>query len=371
MQWTPTNNPSPINIDFAPILEESTFAFLANQDYLEASKDFIANIPDTINQLVVVGMGGSFMAAKAIYEACGSERPIDFWNSIDDHTLSRKLDQINPSTYFMIISKSGTTTETHYILKNILYKLDALGLKSEKHIGIITESNNKDLHRMAIDRGLNFCEHPKEIGGRFSVFSPVAIAPCLFAGIDMATLLASAKAAAKEDSDLAAQIASYLIATQKKELYLQVLWPYSDQVITFCDWWAQLWSESLGKAENLDGKKAARISIPLVCKSSIDQHSLLQHFMEGENQNFYLFIKTAEDNLLNMQCDANREAMQSKGFKQACLELEEISEKEMGKVFQIFMMAMYACAQYYRIDPYGQPGVELGKKILKQKLQET
>lgn len=367
--------PNDINIENCDLSKESLvikdpiFTALSHSAYLENSQKFVDKIPSDKKQMVVIGIGGSFLGAKCILDALRKNRKVQFWNSVDPDTLSDYMEIDFSSTYFVIISKSGGTTETLFLYNKVIEKLIEKKLSMDSHLGIVTEKNDGFLDKEAQRLKVNFCEHPKDIGGRFSILSPVSFIPALYSGVDIHSLLKGVESSFS--SKFHQKLYAFIDSSHRKGKWLQIIWPYTDRLFSFSNWWAQLWSESLGKKTNTSGEPAPRISVPYICYSSIDQHSLLQQFMEGENDNFYLFIKQNNQELVSLQAESNIEAMTEKNFSLAYINIDKINEESFGELVGSFLQCLFLAAQNYGIDPFGQPGVEFGKQILKTKLNKA
>jgi len=347
--------------------------------------------------IVIIGIGGSSLGTKAIYRLLKSNyknlKNIIFLENTDPIELKNKFLQIDPEkSVFMVISKSGTTIETISIFKTVInnYNLD-LKKDSEKFI-VITDPGSS-LEKLALKYGIMVFNIPTNVGGRFSVFSAVGIVPLYLAGIDVARLLHHA--ASFLDGFFEGREAHLLrkaaFLYERSRCYkMNVVFSYSSLLDEFNKWYVQLWGESLGKIN----KKGQRVGLtPIGLLGSIDQHSFLQLLIEGPKDKTVTFIKIKNfesslkipnislpylektdfvngytfNELINAQCDATRESIIRSGIDVDEIVLEKLNEESVGELIVYYELLTSAVGALFEINTYNQPGVELGKTILKSK----
>lgn len=345
-------------------------------------------------RLVVIGMGGSSLGAKAIQEALAPEAPVIFWNSSDPHTISKSLKDLGDlsKTHWLVISKSGSTLETISLMNLAVQTLKTQGLEYSNHVSLITEDKSSLLHDFAKANNLPTYPHPMDVGGRFSVFTVVGMIPTAFAGVNVNELRQGALEMEK-DVDLIADLSATALTSFSNQQWSTILWPYYDRLQSFCDWTVQLWSESLGKAVTRDKQPAPQASYPSNCLGARDQHSILQQLAEGAKDKWVLFFKvndhgipemnlmeegaifpemiqgTSLNKICNIQADATYEALIADKATTDRLEFEKFTAREMGALLYLFEWVVTAIGEQMNIDVFDQPGVEAGKILTKQKLQ--
>ena len=337
-------------------------------------------------EVVVIGIGGSSLGTKAIYEMIKDDntKPIYFLENPDPIDIKRKLSKIKKPLIF-VISKSGKTIETISIFKKVVTHFN---LKPETpNLKVITDKNSP-LDKFATSWKLDSFHIPKNVGGRFSVLSAVGIIPLLAAGIYPKNLLLGAKEFRdnffdKKEWHLCKKAAFY--SENYKKYPVNVLFAYSTLLNSFKEWYVQLFGESLGK----DGKEI----MPVGHIGSIDQHSFLQLLMEGMGRKTITFIKVNSfetpliipdiklphleatdfvngasfEELINKECEATKEALLAKEYPIDEIVIDDLSLKNIGKLIMYYEMLTSAIGSLLEINTYNQPGVELGKTILRNK----
>ncbi len=352
----------------------------------------------TKKDIVIIGIGGSSLGPSAIYEFLkykkDFKKKLHLLESTDPLSLKYKIDRLDlDNSLFVVISKSGGTIETISILKYILTKIS---LQKENFV-LITEDDSK-LKAFGDTHNLDSFIIPKNVGGRFSVFSPVGLLPLALVGVDIDKLLLGAKEVRDSffnKSDYyqklmpKALLFSSLIDTQN----INCLFSYSETLREFNRWYVQIWGESLGKKQPQTEKNIGLTPIGLV--GPVDQHSFLQLIVEGFRDKTVTFIKIKDfgndkkigdislknlealDNinglefskLINMQCDSIINSLRDlKEIPIDILELERIDEQNIGKLMFYFELLTSIVGKILNVNTYNQPGVEDGKIILKKML---
>jgi glucose-6-phosphate isomerase len=352
---------------------------------------------DFHKHIVVIGIGGSSLGTNAIYHFLKQEREFSktlmFLDSTDPLMITRKLNKINiKKTLFIIISKSGTTLETIAILK---YLHTIYPINSKDYV-VISDKGSK-LEKMANHYSLPVFNLPISVGGRFSVFSSVGLLPLALMGINIKALLEGAKTIKEEffNQDYyynsIMEKASYYVKN-KDQYAINVIFSYSEGLREFNAWLVQLWGESLGKI-NSKGEQVGLTPIGII--GPTDQHSFLQLILEGVRNKTVTFIKINNFNnslripnitlpfleeldsingysfeeIINMQADSTLEAMQNSGnIPLDLITLDCVKEEDIGKLIYYYELLTSVSAKILEINCYDQPGVELGKTILKKKL---
>jgi glucose-6-phosphate isomerase len=356
--------------------------------------------------LVVLGIGGSALGLKTLAQAIlppyfnmldtksrgGAPRLFVCDNIDPDHfsALTKMLDW--KETCVNVISKSGKTIETlaqFYIIRDILIKkLSARRWK--EHTIITTDQNSGPLRTIAGEEKIPTFPVPQDISGRYSVLSAVGLFPAACAGIDIHSLLSGAADMANtckdpniENNPALKNAAIHYIMDTIKHHSISVMMPYSDSLALFADWYAQIWAESLGK-------KGAGPT-PVKALGVTDQHSQLQLYMEGPNDKIITIVGAekfrskisipdiaSKENsyiggrdlgeILSIEQKATTLALKQVSRPSITVTLPEISEYAIGQLIMLYQIQTAVSGKLYGINPFDQPGVELGKKLTREML---
>ena len=352
----------------------------------------------TQKDIVVIGIGGSTLGTYAIYKFLKHskklEKKLHFLETTDPIDIEAKLDGIDlKDTLFIIISKSGTTVETISIFKyiNSLVKID------KSNTVVVTEFDSK-LNAYAQIHKMKRFEIPKDVGGRFSVFSAVGLLPLAIVGIDIDEILAGAREVynsffSKESAYSTLLKKARFFVEYKNRFNINVLFSYSSRLEGFNKWYIQLWGESLGK---IDRNKTHQGLTPIGIVGPIDQHSFLQLIIQGKRDKTVTVVKVKDfekplriapvtlegleeldylndlefSSLINMQADATIEAINSeKDIPCDVITIDSVCESAIAGLMYEYELLTSVCAKFMYIDAYNQPGVESGKIILKNKFK--
>jgi glucose-6-phosphate isomerase len=318
-------------------------------------------------------------------------------DNVDPSTVADVLRRTDPRRALVnVISKSGGTAETMAQYLVVRQWLEgALGQAATRHLVFTTDPRRGALRELADREGIAALEIPPDVGGRFSVLSPVGLLPAALVGIDIEALLAGARRAIDraEHQDLlhnpaALWAALHWAADTALGARLHVLMPYTDRLRELAEWFRQLWAESLGKAKNRDGHEVNVGPTPLAAIGPTDQHSQVQLFMEGPFDKVVTFVSVnrfPEDltipareglpadlaylgghslaELLHAEYQATAAALARKGRMSCSLHLPDLSPSVVGEVLMFFQLATGYAGVWYGVDPFDQPGVELGKRL--------
>ena len=355
-----------------------------------------AKIREDSDVLVVAGIGGSYLGARAVVEAvkgmyhneledglkiyfCGNSISPTYLNNIISLCKGKRF-SIN------VISKSGTTTETSLafrVLRELLEK--EMGVEeANKRIYATTDRAKGTLKQLADAQGWPTFVVPDDVGGRYSVLSAVGLLPIAAAGIDIDALMQGAADAMERFSVLSPDNDAYKYAAIRNILYrkgkaVEILECYEPDFTLMNEWYKQLFGESEGK----DNKGL----FPASCIFSTDLHSMGQFIQEGARIMFEtivdvkkpaqdLFIDPLEGNFdgLNFLANqnmsvVNRKAMEGTilahtdgGVPEVLIEVDDLSAYNVGHLIYFFWRAC-ACSGYLlSVNPFNQPGVESYKK---------
>lgn len=374
--------------------QELGFFQLTERAHLWSSSEQRAReVRKNAHTLAVLGMGGSSLGGRALinglknFKATHQVEFVDnvdsdrFWKWIKGHG---RLDDV----HWVIVSKSGNTIETLTMAEFVDQHLVRSGFKKLASCStIISETKDNPLTRWAKKEGVAQLEIPVDVGGRYSVLTPVGLLPAAFYGLDLNALREGAAWALDQDELVSRLVAQSLMSFSREE-WISLFWAYSDGLRDFGLWTQQLWAESLGKAKTRDGKKAPRASTPMPAVGSSDQHSILQQVMEGARDKFVWFLRVNQSEategsviektlfdgqeimngktmgqLFGAMATATREAMAREGIQSLTLTTDVLDEKSMGALFMLLELVVGALGDALEIDAFDQPGVELGKKL--------
>jgi glucose-6-phosphate isomerase len=376
-------------------------------DYVERARARTG--ADALTDVVVLGIGGSALGPIALRTAL---RPPQ-WNLLDDGARGGRprlhvLDNVDPAnitallarldlrrSLFIVTSKSGGTAETmaQYLVVRDRLTTELGDEKAKERIVFVTDPKKGALRAIASAERIATLDIPADVGGRFSVLTPVGILPAALMGIDTTELLDGAAdmrtrcASGKLESNIAGAFAAlqYLADTTHGR-HVQVIMPYSDALRDMAAWFVQLWAESLGK-HRTDGDAGVGPT-PLAALGATDQHSQVQLFMEGPPDKTVTFIgveTTPTDvmiprlhpdipelaylgghqlgELLDIERRATAGALARRGRPNMTLHMETVDPWHVGALLMLLEMATAYAGHLYGVNAFDQPGVELGKQF--------
>lgn len=310
--------------------------------------------------LVVLGIGGSSQGLKALSVALAPHQnhpKLFVVENPDPLVANPLLESLDFSkTLLVVISKSGATIETL-----TLFDCFRKRFKPDQ-IVMITEKNEGPLYRMAVEEQSAFLEIPKNIGGRFSVFSPVGIFPLALLGVDINSLLQGARQASPSPEDFLKNGAIYFLSNRDHGKNISVLMSYGECFKEFGHWYTQLWAESLGK----NGKGQT----PLAATGPKDQHSLAQLFLDGPKDKLITFVKLKDSpnnplsHLMERECLATTQALWEAGCPSVTLTLEKPDAKNFGALLMGYQIQTAFTGHLMGVNPYNQPAVEKIKQLI-------
>jgi len=349
--------------------------------------------------IVVVGIGGSSLGTKAVNTFLNykkkNNRKLHFLETTDPITLKSSLNNIDLNdTLFIIISKSGGTIETIAIFKYIL----SIKKLNKKDFIFITDMDSP-LFKLGMNEEIETFYIAKNVGGRFSVLSSVGLIPLYLMGYNVHKLLKGAKKIRSEFFDENGEIKKALLkkasfyAEYMQHYNINALFSYSELFRDFNAWYVQLWAESLGKKQLHSQLNVGLTPVGLI--GPTDQHSFLQLIVEGPKDKTVTFlkIKNFNDNtkipnktlkylenlnivdevkfsdLINMQADSIIENLKNRNVPLDIIEIEEANIYNIGQLFYYYELLTSLTGKMLDVNTYNQPGVEEGKKILKEKLR--
>ncbi len=381
-----------------------------------AVEEFVSGLDDSVRDVVILGIGGSSLGPKALYRALchpyhailsaarrtalaggRPSRRLFFLENVDPASARGLMQAIDlRRTLVVAITKSGGTAET-------LAQLLVLWAAMEKKVGaegvagrfvFVTDPERGVLRRVARERGVRTFEIPPNVGGRFSVLTPVGLLPAALAGIDVRGLLAGAAATARacEAPGLfetpAHLFAALHVAAIARGRPIHVLMPYSDALRELSEWFRQLWAESLGKRLDREGRVVEVGPTPVGAVGATDQHSQLQLFAEGPHDKLIAFVAVRGHgrdvripalfgghdettylggSTLGRLLDAERRAvavsLARAGRPNLTIEIPAVTPAAIGALVMLLEIATAVAGEMMNIDPFDQPGVEEGKRL--------
>ena len=381
-----------------------------NEEIPKKVKKLKTKFKGRCENLVVLGIGGSALGIIAlqtalkpymhnIYEKKRTGPRFFVFDNVDPsqfasflHWIGNKLGK----TVFNVISRGGQTAETisqFMIIRRLL--LRKLGRKGYQKRVVITTAfgKNNTLLNIAEKEGLDHLRIPDGVGGRFSVLSAVGLFSAAMCGIDIDSLLEGARAMDKKVSRrnfyknpaaINAAINYHFYNHGKK---ITAMMPYSYALKDLTGWFKQLWAESLGKARDLDGRTVHIGPTPIKALGATDQHSQVQLYREGPNDKLFTFLQVNsfdEDprigaaprcapeisflagnnlsSLLNNEKKATEYALLHD--RRPCLTVlfDKVNEYTVGEFIYLYEVTTSFAGALFKIDPYSQPAVELGKQ---------
>ena len=322
----------------------------------------------------VIGMGGSILGTKAIYEFL-SEKIKKKFSFIDNLQPKKKINK-KKNTINLIVSKSGNTTET-IVNANLLIN------KNDDNI-FITENKKSYLYLLAEKLKSDIIHHNNFIGGRYSVLSEVGMLPAELMGLNP-NKFRSLNDLVKNKKFINTLISNVnsIIYFIKNKKYNSIIINYDKKSESLFNWYQQLIAESLGKK-----KKGL---LPIVSNMPKDNHSVMQLYLDGFKNNFFTFFYVKEKNSLKINDNeillsqkylkgkdidsiiyAQKKATENVFKKQKIpfrsFEIKKRDEKSLGELFCFFILETILIGKTLNLNPYDQPAIELIKKETKKLL---
>lgn len=372
-------------------------------DILATAKD----VRKKFDNFVVLGIGGSALGPIAIFNALCHLHYNDLpkkvrkgpkffvEDNVDPVRMKALLDVIDPvKTCFNVISKSGATSETmtqYLVISDLLQKA---GVNVKDNMIFTTDASKGNLNKISKELGgIKSYVLPDGVGGRFSELCPVGLLPAAVLGIDIKGMLAGAaymdsicsKKDLYQNPALMSAAVQYLAMQSGKNV--GVMMPYSDNLKYISDWYAQLWAESLGKNQTLDGAPCNVGQTPVKALGVTDQHSQVQLYTEGPFDKIVTFLSVGQyaeefpiahgcesipdvgflgghtmQELIQAENKATAYALTKAGRMNYTITLPEINAFTVGELLFLFELQTAYTGAMLNINTFNQPGVEAGKK---------
>ena len=401
-----------IHASFGKAREAGEIGFMKlpfERGVLDEILPFADRTGQAFDTVVVLGIGGSALGTLALQHALVKPH----WNELNDEARDYFprlyiLDNVDPTTIgpfldhldlrrtlINVVSKSGATAETMAQFLIIRERLEAVFEEDgyRGHLIFTTDPQKGVLREIANTENIAALPVPSDVGGRFSVLSAVGLLPAALIGIDIVALLDGAadmaeRCRANVLKDNPAALFAWLQHTAHTQhaAPIHVMLAYTDRLYFVADWFRQLWAESLGKRYSRDGREIFAGPTPVKALGATDQHSQVQLYMEGPFDKTITFLSAqtpSEDvtipklygniealaylgghtlgDLLNYERVATRQALANNGRMNMSIELPSITPHTMGQLLMMLQIATVYAGYLYNVDPFDQPGVELGK----------
>lgn len=371
------------------------FGLPQNRELLKATKEVFEHFKHK-KYFIHIGIGGSALGPEMLLSALGDEAGVEFIfvNNIDPDDLCNKLDKVDlKESLVYVVSKSGTTAETVAGMAIVVNCLLEAGIKEEQfkdYFVFCTDPVKGELRKLSKEWGVKTLDIPSNVGGRFSVFTPVGLLPALFAGINAEALLEGAEDIRKHLHDAKIGKAFFDLAFWIKDLHDKgvhqtVMMPYSSLLKDYSAWFVQLWAESLGK----NGKGLT----PVPGYGATDQHSQMQLFMEGPRDKVLFLIEVEKfhtdfslknslsgesfknlspfklSDLMKAEFEGTLTALTENDRHVVHMKIPSLQEEYVGQLVLFAECLTVMVGELLGVDPFNQPGVEAGKKYANQWLK--
>lgn len=344
-----------------------------------------------IRTVVWVGIGGSGLGPKVIQEAFETPETAEFivLDSIDPAFVQTVMSIVDwKHTLLVVASKSGNTLEAASLFFACFEKMRAArGEKAARFTIALTDPFGGPLRSFCLEEDIRMLPIPPEVGGRYSVFTPVGLLPLALLDANVPSFVRGAKEmdtlcqnTSLDENPAALLAAVQYLLTMKRGYPVRVIMPYSHRLASIARFDQQLIAESLGKTETVN-------PIPTSAIGTQDQHSLLQQWMAGPRLQWHLFIREEEKPRVSLpaKLPAAFAHLEGKTFGQlmdacyagtsfaltsvkrpsATITLPRLDERHLGQLFFLLLSEVIFLGKLFRIDPYGQPAVETAKKFTK------
>lgn len=370
-------------------------------------KEYAALVRNRFDNILVLGIGGSALGGIAVTEALlkpywnlltpeqrNNYPRIFFLDNIDPDTMTALFDMLDwKKTLVNVITKSGDTAETMSQFLVVKKRLEQeLGDDYRKNIVATTDQRTGILRQISEQEGYKTFVVPDDVGGRFSVFSAVGLLPFALVGLDIDEITNGIKDMdlALKNTDINENIAAqnalihYLMDTKLKK-NLSVMMPYSSRLKYVSDWYVQLWAESLGKSETLNGEHVHIGPTPIKALGATDQHSQIQLYNEGPNDKIITFIRVGEfdntleipiifeytgigylggktiNNLMNAEADSTKVSLSDYARPTVTITLPKVNGYNVAQLLYMLEVQTAIAGELYNINTFIQPGVEQAK----------
>lgn len=375
------------NDKISKIKDELEHSNYMNEWYrLDIDQELLTNIKETSNYIrlncdvfIVIGIGGSFLGAKSVIEALTpyfnkSKPEIIFVGTSLSGSYLEELDSYisNKDVIINVISKSGTTLEPSLAFDYLYEKMkEKYKIDYQKRIIVTTDMYDGELRELVNKEKFHSFDIPREIGGRYSVFTPVGLLPIAVAGIDIDELI---KGACECDLEDAFNYAISRDLMYKNEKIVESFTIYEPKLNFFTEWLKQLFGETQGK-----DKKGI---LPISMLNTRDLHSLGQFYQDGNPIIFETVIDIVNtskivskrygktfDQINSAAVTSVAEAHKKSDTYSNIISIDILTPYNIGYLYFFFMVAAATGGYLLNVDPFNQPGVNTYKDLIKEKLK--
>lgn len=388
--------------------QQGFYTMLDDTKLLENITGFSKQAEGKFQHIVILGIGGSALGAMCLQQSLCHLFSHEFFEKKSPHLYV--LDNIDPTiireiedvldyekTLFLVITKSGSTPETLAQYFYFRARCDQKKLSANDHFVFITDPRKGFLREVGQREGIPSFSIPENVGGRFSVLSSVGLLPAALLGFDTKALLKGAQEMRdiflnkNFEQNILFQFALAQFLLNKKGKTINVLFPYSQKLIRFADWYRQLLAESIGKKYNDKKQEVYTGLTPVTALGVTDQHSQSQLYNEGPNDKFFIFLNVQNfgseiaipapkdspfaylhnisfQKLFQTGFEGTRASLTRNLRPNITLTIDEINASALGGLFLFFEGATAFLGELYGINTFDQPGVELSKQLTKELL---
>ncbi len=375
------------------------FDFSDISEKTNSVKALAKSLSSKYKYLYILGTGGATLCGQTLcglLEYSSKKSRLKFIDNIDPKTFELLSKQIKcEKSFVLVISKSGNTLETitqfGFFTKVFIERVGKENLKDHFLVITDTENENNKIRNIAKKLSIPVQAHEK-VGGRFSIYSPVALIPAAFAGLRIKQFLKGAadevkKTFKNKDSDSIKGVALNYLLSENGNINSTVMMPYVDRLKNFTTWFAQIWAESLGKNEVA--------TTPIRSLGTLDQHSQMQLFLQGKKDKFFNIIYIQNNDEMRIELDSsfteeNLDYINGKKFSDIInsaarssietlannkspvrvFEIDKLDEYTMGQLTMHFVLETVLLAKLWNVNPFDQPAVEQGKKLTVEMLKK-
>jgi glucose-6-phosphate isomerase len=371
----------------------------ADQVIRSQAQDIQAQFPE-IQLVVVIGIGGSNLGTKAVYEALELPVQMEFIDTVDPLTIDRVWEMISQhqsnEVVVCAVSKSGSTAETIANAEIILERMkEEWGQDEAINRTIIISDAESPLYQCAQAAGHIVVAHEK-IGGRYSVFSSVGLVPLALAGCDISSLHEGARSVVNTintESEMANERAIGWYAQYQAGRSIHNIFVFNPELASLGAWYRQLVGESLGKKHNRDNEEVHTGMIPTVAVGSTDLHSMAQLYLSDPGLISTTFIYSPREgielpadrafadvvpmitgetttSIMDAIYQGTTTAYTNSAIPFSEIRLDAVSAYEVGALLQMHMIEVMYLAYLMQVDAFDQPSVEEYKKETKRILEK-
>ncbi len=367
------------------------YTVIDDNSMVEKINNYANEVKGKYDHIVVLGIGGSALGTICLQQSLTHQfkQTSPSLHVIDniDPVLIKELEDVIEleKTLFIVVTKSGTTPE---ILSMYYYFRQKVG---KENFAFITDPKKGKLREIAQQDNIPVFDIPENVGGRFSVLTAVGLLPAKLIGLDIEALLKGAQTMRDQflsesaDENLPFKIATIQHALSKKNKSITVMMPYAQKLIRFSDWYKQLLAESIGKRLDNQGNDVFVGLTPTSALGVTDQHSQSQLYNEGPNDKLIIFVEdtsTTTDmiipeiyegvtfkKLLSVELDATAGSLTKNDRPNIKIQVDSVSEESLGQLFMLFEGATAFLGEFFNINAFDQPGVELSKDLTREALK--